>query len=113
MNAGVKIAEGPPDAVLRDPEGTAGEETSTPADQSEFLKAEMARMAEQMRIMQAQLQVQTQQQAAQINADVNVEDLPNSSTTAKTVAPEGVDMKPARPTSKVAKQPEPKVTKDQ
>lgn len=78
----------PFETVLRDPDGLSLAGTTEANNQLAFMQAEMERMAQSMRVMQGQIQVQQQQEAALEQADIDPADLDRQETTQRGATPE-------------------------
>lgn len=93
----------PFNTVLRDPEGVNQSEAKADNNQTMFLQAQMEQMANQMRVMQAQLAASQSADLAIAAADIDPDDLDHQVTTSKAVAPEeatGQSMVGAHPVQK-------------
>lgn len=78
----------PFNTVLRDPEGVNQAEAKADNNQTAFLQAQMEQMANQMRVMQAQLASAQSADSARAIADFDADDLDHQATTSKAVSPE-------------------------
>lgn len=105
-----RTLEGEPiTTVVDDPFGKDLTAVSESVTQREFLEQQIAQMAETQRRMQSELELQKQQLAARLDADLSPEDLDHQITTSKSVAPE-ITPQPAAPIDKPRAKA--KVTKD-
>jgi hypothetical protein len=79
----------PFNTVIRDPEGTNATPGNTgQPNQTAFLEQQLAKMADQMRVMQAQILVQNAATGAVEAAGIDPADLDKQDTMSKAVAPE-------------------------
>lgn len=78
----------PFETVLRDPDGLSLAGTTESNNQLAFMQAEMERMAQSMRVMQGQIAVQKQQEAALEAADLDPADLDRQETSTRVATPE-------------------------
>lgn len=76
------------ETVLHDPDGNSLSDVAQSNNQVAFMQQEMERMAQQLRIMQGNIAVAQQQEAAIDAADLDPEDLERQETEHRTVTPE-------------------------
>lgn len=107
------------ETVLLDPEGTSLSAVVESNSQVTFMQQEMERMAGQIRIMQGNIAVAQQQEAALAAADMDPDDLERQETEHRTVTPEeatGASMVGPSPQRRTTNTPAPKakvaVTRD-
>lgn len=93
----------PFNTVLRDPEGVSQADTKADNNQTQFLQTKMEEMANQMRVMQAQLAANQSADAALSAANIDPADLDRQATTSRAITPEeatGQSMVGAHPAQK-------------
>lgn len=93
------------ETVLHDPDGASLSEQTQTNNQVAFMQQELESMAQKMRVMQGQIEIQRQAEGALDVADMDPEDLDRQETTHRTVTPEeatGQSMVGPAPTRKTA-----------
>lgn len=93
----------PFNTVLRDPDGVNQADEKSSNSQAQFLQQKMEEMANQMRVMQAQLAMQQNAEGAIVAANIDPADLDRQATTSRAISPEeatGQSMIGARPVQK-------------